>query len=470
MIPCIAIIGRPNVGKSTLFNCLTHSRQALVVDQPGVTRDRQFGQGYLEDQHYIVVDSGGIGESASSEIDLAMLKQARLAMVEADLIFFVVDARQGLTQIDQQIAKELRKQNKPVILVINKTDGLDAEVVKSDFYRLGFKNMATISASHNRGIESLLLEAFETLPHEEEPEQSITEEQAHDDVPKVAIIGRPNVGKSTLVNRMLGEERVIVCDMPGTTRDSIHINMKRMGKAYMLIDTAGVRKNKVAMDVVEKFSALKTLQAIKEANVVLLVFDAKIGLTDQDLSLISFTVDAGKCLIICANKWDGMDSDEKEQVKSQLSYRLKFADFAPIHTISALHGTGVGDLFKTIDKVYKSANKELDTKYLTEILETAIESHQPPLVRGKRIKLRYAHCGGHNPPTIVIHGNQTDELPQSYQKYLSNYFIKTLKLEGTPVKIICKSGQNPFAHKRNTLTPRQIYKKRRLMKYVKKSG
>lgn len=465
MTPVFAIIGRPNVGKSTLFNCLTHSKNALVVDQPGVTRDRQFGQGYLEDRQYIVVDSGGIGENSSAEIDLAMLKQARLAMTEADLIFFVVDGRQGLTQIDQQIAKELRKQNKPVILIVNKTDGLDSEVVKSDFYRLGFKNICTISASHNRGIDSLLLAAFEIIPYEGS-EPAITEDQ-NPDVPKVAIIGRPNVGKSTLVNRMLGEERVIVCDMPGTTRDAIHISMTRIGKQYTLIDTAGVRKNKVAMDVVEKFSAIKTLQAIKEANVVLLVFDAKIGLTDQDLSLISFTVEAGKCLIICANKWDGMESDEKEQVKNQLSYRLKFADFAPIHTISALHGTGVGDLFKTIDKVYASATKLLGTTDLTNILESAIESHQPPLVRGKRIKLRYAHCGGHNPPTIVIHGNQTDEIPQSYQKYLSNYFIKTLKLIGTPVKIICKSGQNPFAHKRNTLTPRQIYKKRRLMKYVK---
>ncbi len=467
MIPVIAIVGRPNVGKSTLFNRLTHSQQALVVDQPGVTRDRQFGQGYIEENDYIVIDSGGIGENGSSEIDELMLEQSQLAIHEADIIFFVVDGRQGLTAIDQEIAKELRKQDKPVILVINKTDGLDTELLKSDFYRLGFKNISTITASHNRGIEELLWQMFDILPEAPEEEEQSADSEAFDESPRVAIIGRPNVGKSTLVNRMLGEERVIVCDMPGTTRDSIYINMTRMGKAYTLIDTAGVRKNKTNMDVVEKFSAIKTMQAIKDANVVLLIFDAKLGLTDQDLSLISFTIDAGKCLVICANKWDGMDSDEKEQVKNQLSYRLKFADFAPTHTISALHGTGVGDLFKTIDKVYQSAHVALSTTNLTALLESALEAHQPPLVRGKRIKLRYAHCGGHNPPTIVIHGNQTDELPASYQKYLSNFFIKALKLEGTPVKVICKSGENPYAHKRNTLTPRQIYKKRRLMKYVK---
>ena len=475
MIPVFAIVGRPNVGKSTLFNRLTHSQKALVVDQPGVTRDRQFGQGYLEDNHYIVIDSGGIGESTSSEIDEAMLKQSRLAINEADLILFVVDGRQGLTHIDREIAKELRKQSTPVLLVINKTDGLDTEVIKGDFYRLGFNDIAAITASHNRGIEELLWQAFELIPEPEvideldgADESDFSDESEEDTAPpKVAIIGRPNVGKSTLVNRMLGEERVIVCDMPGTTRDSIHINMTRMGKSYTLIDTAGVRKKKVTMDVVEKFSAIKTLHAIKEANVVLLIFDAKMGLTDQDLSLISFTIDAGKCLIICANKWDGMEEDAKAQVKDQLEYRLKFADFALIHTISALHGTGVGDLFKSIDKVYQSANKLLGTTDLTELLECAIEAHQPPLVRGKRIKLRYAHWGGHNPPTIVIHGNQTEEVPQSYQKYLTNYFIKALKLVGTPVKLVFKSGENPYAHKRNILTPRQIYKKKRLMKHVK---
>ncbi len=466
MIPVFAIIGRPNVGKSTLFNRLTHSQQALVVDQPGVTRDRQFGQGYLNEDHYIVVDSGGIGEGASTEIDEAMIKQSRLAMMEADLILFVVDAK-NLTHIDKEIAKELRKQSKPILLVINKIDGLDPTVIIGDFYGLGFKDIVTITASHNRGMEELLLQAFKLVPKQETQEEPPVALDQNTQSPKVAIIGRPNVGKSTLVNRMLGEERVIVCDMPGTTRDSIHIQMSRMGKHYTLIDTAGVRKKKVVMDVVEKFSAIKTLHAIKEANVVVLVFDAKMGLTDQDLSLISFTIEAGKSLIICANKWDGMANDEKEQVKDQLQYRLKFADFAPIHTISALHGTGVGDIFKTIDKVYQSALKVLNTSDLTKLLETAIEAHQPPLVHGKRIKLRYAHCGGHNPPTIVIHGNQTDALPPSYQKYLSNYFIKSLKLEGTPVKVIFKSGENPYAHKRNTLTPRQIYKKRRLMRHVK---
>ncbi len=467
MIPVIAIVGRPNVGKSTLFNRLTHSQNALVVDQPGVTRDRQFGQGYIDENDYIVIDTGGIGEGDDSLIDASIIKQSRQAMLEADIIYFVVDGREGLTFTDKAIAKELRKQSKPVYLVINKTDGLDSQLARGDFYQLGFEHICSIAASHNRGIIDLLVHTFEILPAKEIAEE-VFEEEIDKQVPKVAIIGRPNVGKSTLVNRMLGEERVIVCDMPGTTRDCIHINMERMGKSYTLIDTAGVRKRKNVVEVVEKFSAIKTLQAIKDANVVLLVFDARLGLTDQDLSLISFTVEAGKCLIVCANKWDGMAADDREKVKEQLEYRLKFADFAPIYYISALHGTGVGDLFKSIDNVYRSAMVLMSTTDVTALLESAIEAHQPPLVRGKRIKLRYAHCGGHNPPTIVIHGNQTHEIPVSYQKYLSNYFIKSLKLVGTPVKVIFKSGENPYAGRRNTLTPRQLYKRKRLMKHVKK--
>ena len=347
-------------------------------------------------------------------------------------------------------------------------DGLDIQVAMSDFYQLGFEHSCPVAASQNRGIEDLLEQVFDVIPREDNiPAIPAPEELG---IPKVAMIGRPNVGKSTLVNRMLGEERVIVCDMPGTTRDSIQIKMERMGKSYILIDTAGVRKKKNVVEVVEKFSAIKTLQAIKDAHVVLLVFDARIGLTDQDLSLIDFTIEAGRSLIICANKWDGMSFEDREQVKVQLGYRLKFADFAPIYYISALHGTGVGELFKAIERAYESAMVTLTTTNLSEILESALESHPPPLVRGRRIKLRYAHCGGHNPPTIVIHGNQTEVLPQSYQRYLSNYFIKALKLEATPVRIICKTGENPFAGKRNILTKRQIFKRRRLMKHIKKNS
>lgn len=463
MIPVIAIVGRPNVGKSTLFNRLTRSQQALVVDEPGVTRDRQFGQGCYQNRSYIVIDTGGIIEDPQNQIDVAVVTQSLQAIQEANIVFFVVDARAGLMDFDREFAHSLRKEQKTVFLVVNKSDGLNVEVAMSEFYQLGFESIYPIAASHNQGVEQLLLKALEqieTTQVEDAPKESA--------LPYVAIVGRPNVGKSTLVNRMLGEERVIVCDHAGTTRDSIHISMERMGKTYTLIDTAGVRKRKNVSQVVEKFSIIKTLAAIKDANVVLVVFDAKLGLTDQDLTLINFTLEAGRGLIICANKWDGMEHEEREQVKQQLKQRLRFAEFAPTHFISALHGSGVGVLFSVIDNVYQCTRLDLSTTQLTAMMTRATEAHPPPLVHGRRIKLRYAHCGGHNPPTVVIHGNQTDDLPLSYQKYLSNYFIKELKLEGTPVKIICKSGENPFAGKRNILTKRQLYKRKRLMKHVKK--
>lgn len=467
MIPLIAIVGRPNVGKSTLFNCLTQSRQALVLDLPGVTRDRQCGHGEWHGQSYLVVDTGGIGEGRTQDlIDQAAHQQALQALDDADLILFVVDARQGLTPIDSEIAKMLRKQSKPMILVINKVDGLQIDVAKAEFYRSGFTNQAETAASHNRGISQLLDQALSLIPalSEEEPEL----EPRFRDCPKVAIIGRPNVGKSTLVNRLLGEDRVIVCDRPGTTRDSIYVPLERMGSQYTLIDTAGVRRKSSITDTLEKFSVIKTFQAIKDAHVVVMVFDAQIGLTDQDLTLLDLAIEEGRGLIICANKWDGLTPEDREQVKKQLLYRLRFAHFAPRHFISALHGSGVGNLFPLIDQVYESVNTELSTTDLSDILQRAIRSHEPPLVKGRRIKLRYAHCGGHHPLKVVIHGNQTEELPLSYQRYLSKFFMKTLKLIGTPVKIICKTGENPYKGKRNILTPRQIKSRERLMNFVKK--
>jgi GTP-binding protein len=445
---------------------------ALVVDEPGVTRDRQWGQGEWEDQPYIVIDTGGIIERPTDSIEIAMLKQSRQALQEADVIFFVLDARGGLTAFDQSFARELRTYGKTVFIVVNKIDGLDQNTVLADFYRLGFDHICAIAASQNRGIGDMLDEVFAVI-HANQPEieegEEILEPQAEETrrSPKVAIVGRPNVGKSTLVNRFLGEERVIVCDHPGTTRDSIYIPLERRGKNYTLIDTAGVRKRKKITEVVEKFSVVKTLQAIKNAHVVLLVMDAKAGVTDQDMTLIEFIIEAGKGLIICANKWDGMLEEEKESFKAQL-YRFNFCDFAPIRFISALYGTGVGDLFGTIDKVYDSAMVTLESAQLTEILEAAIEAHSLPVVKGRRIKLRFAHCGGHNPPIIVIHGNQTDSVPPSYQRYISNYFIKALDLVGTPVKVVFKTGENPFAGRRNTLTPRQMNKRKRLMKHVRK--
>lgn len=469
MIPVIAIVGRPNVGKSTLFNRLTRSQQALVVDEPGVTRDRQFGQGECNDQSYIVIDTGGILEDPQDEIESATVKQSLQAVKEAHVLFFVVDGRQGLTHFDRQLANELRKQDKPVFLVINKTDGLQAQVAAAEFYQLGFDLVYPIAASHNQGIEPLLEDALACIELPPVLEEEVIErEEKH--IPKVALVGRPNVGKSTLANRMLGEERVIVCDYPGTTRDSIYIEMQRMGKHYTLIDTAGVRRKKNVTQAVEKFSIIKTLQAIKDADVVLLVLDARAGVSDQDLRLIDFVIEAGRSLIILANKWDGMSDEDREQFKNQVTYRLRFAQFASVYYISALHGSGVGDIFGAIDDAYKSAHLALDTSELSKMLEDAITAHPPPLVHGRRIKLRYAHCGGHNPLVIVIHGNQTEDLPLSYQRYLSKYFIKALNLESTPVKIICKSGENPYAGKRNTLTPRQAYKRKRLMDYVKKQA
>lgn len=466
MIPVIALVGRPNVGKSTLFNRLTNSRQALVLNEPGVTRDRQFGQGKLGDKPYIVIDTGGIIDHPLEEIDKATLKQSHQAISEASILFFVVDTKDGLTPFDLQLAKALRKHNKTIILVMNKLDGAPTDMAKMEFSPLGFTHMFATTASQNWGIESLVTHALSQVECDDEtPIESLE----NNPLPKVAIIGRPNVGKSTLVNRMLGEERVIVCDYPGTTRDSIYISMERMGKQYTLIDTAGVRRKRSVHEVVEKFSVVKTLQAIKDANVVILAFDAREGLTDQDLSLIDFTIEAGSGLIICANKWDGMASEDKDYVKKQLAQRLRFADFVPIHYISALHGTGVGDLFKIINRVYQCATIELSTTQVTDILNRALEAHQPPLVHGRRIKLRYAHCGGHNPPTIIIHGNQTEDLPQSYQRFLAKYYMKVLKLIGTPVKIICKTGDNPYKDKVNILTPRQIKKRQRLMTHVKKS-
>lgn len=468
-LPVIAIIGRPNVGKSTLFNRMTHSRLALVNDEPGVTRDRQYSEVEYLDRQFLVVDTGGVEEVPVNEIEKAIYKQSEEACKEADVIYFVVDGRTGLSPVDNFIASQVRKLEKPVYVVVNKTDGIDKATAQADFFGLGFTKVLPIAASQNLGIETLLEETLALLPEEETVlEEAEAKEQKLN--PKVAIIGRPNVGKSTLMNRMLGHEQVIVCDMPGTTRDSIYIPMERHGKAYTLIDTAGVRKKKKVSDFIEKISAIKTLQAIKEANVVLLVFDAKLGLADQDLTLIDFTIRAGKGLVICANKWDGMTEDDKQQVKTTLNYRLKFAKFASTHYISALHGTGVGHLFAEIDKVYQSAMLPFSTSHLSKLLENAIEANPPPLVKGRRIKLRYAHCGGHNPPTIVIHGNQTDNLPQTYQKYLSNFFLKALNLSGTPVKVVCKSGDNPYAGKRNLLTKRQIIKKKRLMKHVKKKA
>ncbi|RNC77992.1 ribosome biogenesis GTPase Der [Piscirickettsia salmonis] len=463
MLPVVALVGRPNVGKSTLFNRLTKSRDALVHDQPGVTRDRQYGEGCLGEKPFIVIDTGGVGEH-DGQIDQKMLAQSWQAALEADVVLLLVDGRAGMTSVDEEIAQNLREIHKKVYLVVNKTDGIDAMVASAEFYALGYPDVYTIAASHGRGVLSLIESTLESFDLDFFKE--IEEEKALG--VKVALVGRPNVGKSTLTNRLLGEERVVAFDEPGTTRDSIFIPMQKNGKEYTLIDTAGVRRRKNVKDVVEKFSIIKTLQAIEAAHVVVMMFDAQAGIVDQDLSLLGFAVDAGKSIVIAVNKWDGLESQVREYIKTELSRKLTFTDYVRIHFISALHGTAVGDLFASVDEAYDSATRILSANQLTQILQKSTQMHAPPLVKGRRIKLRFAHCGGHNPPVIVIHGNQTTSLPEAYRRYLVHQFRKEIKLMGTPIRLEFKTGENPFAGKKNELTERQVNRKRRYMKIVKK--
>ncbi|MCH8538202.1 MAG: ribosome biogenesis GTPase Der [Alkalimonas sp.] len=494
MLPVVALVGRANVGKSTLFNRLTRTRDALVADYPGLTRDRKYGSVQYDDLAFIVVDTGGIDGDAQG-IEVEMAEQSLRAIDEADIVLFMLDARAGLTSADMGIAEYLRKSEKTVFLVANKTDGLDADTAVADFYSLGLGQVWPIAAAHGRGLSVLLNDALlPLLQLEDEPDQADTagdveladlddampddetvDEQPFQDKPiKLAIVGRPNVGKSTLTNRILGEERVVVFDMPGTTRDSIFIPMQRNERDYILIDTAGVRRRGRIDDKVEKFSVVKTLQAIEEANVVLLVLDAQQGIADQDLSILGFALNAGRSLVIAVNKWDGLNDGIKDEIKRELDRRLGFIDFARLHFISALHGSGVGNLFESVEEAYDSATKRISTSILTRIMKMAQDDHQPPLVQGRRVKLKYAHAGGYNPPLIVIHGNQVSALPESYKRFLMNYYRKALQIMGTPIRIEFREGDNPFAteQKRATLTPNQLYKRERLLKArqkVKKS-
>jgi GTP-binding protein len=465
MIPVIALVGRPNVGKSTLFNRLTRTQDALVAAVPGLTRDRKYGEGRIGDRPFIVVDTGGLA-AGDRELDGLMERQAWQAIGEADLVFFLVDARDGLTGTDEDIAANLRRRGKPLTLVVNKTDGLDENTVLGDFYRLGLGEPQPVSATHGRGVERLLRTALATLPL---PADSGTpeEEPADEQSVRVAIVGRPNAGKSTLVNRILGEERVLASDQPGTTRDSIFIPFERDGVAYTLIDTAGVRRRARVTEAIEKFSIIKTLQSIDAAQVVILVLDARAGIGEQDATLAGYIAEKGRALVLAVNKWDGLEAHERRMVKDQLDRKLPFLGFASVRFISALHGTGVGELFPLVRRAYASAMRELSTPQLTEILEEAVSAHQPPLVRGRRIKLRYAHQGGRNPPLIVIHGNQTESVPDTYRRYLENAFRAALKLSGTPVRIEFRTGGNPYQGRRNTLSPRQVSRRRRMMRHVK---
>ena len=539
MSKVVALVGRPNVGKSTLFNRLTKTRDALVADFPGLTRDRKYGRAMYNDYEYILIDTGGI-DGSEEGIETRMAEQSLQAIDEADLVFFLVDARNGLTSGDYMIADYIRRHQKKTVLVANKIDGLDSDVATAELYALGISNIYPISATHGRGLSSLLDEVlspvlsdgeehelpqpgpfddpeaikwekgFDFLDNvpmdkeaggfdwhawklrhqkkddagdtdgesgsekaeagEKKPENDEEHDGSFSDLPiKFAIVGRPNVGKSTLTNRMLGEERVIVYDMPGTTRDSIYIPLKKEDQEYIVIDTAGVRKRKKVNEAVEKFSVVKTLQAIEDSNVTILVIDANAGVTDQDLSLLSFIIQSGRSLVIAVNKWDGLDKEVKEKVKQDLELRLGFVDFAEIHFISALHGTGVGHLFESILSAYKSATTRVSTSKLNRILTMATQELQPPLSNGRRVKLKYAHAGGYNPPRIIIHGNKTGDLTDAYKRYLNNYYRKSLHIIGTPISLEFHDSENPFEGKKNKLTQSQIRKRKRMMDFVKKA-
>jgi GTP-binding protein len=442
MLPTLVLVGRPNVGKSTLFNRLTKSRDALVADLPGLTRDRHYGRGVVGDFPYLVVDTGGFEPQVDSGILAEMARQTLLAIDEADVIVFLVDGRQGVTLQDKEIANRLRRSGRPVFLAVNKTEGMNRAVVSAEFHELALGDPLAVSSAHGEGVRELVRLALEAFAPEEEPETVAENEQK---VPKVAIVGRPNVGKSTLVNALLGEERVIAFDQPGTTRDSIYIDLERNGKHYTLVDTAGVRKRGKVFEAIEKFSVIKTMQAIEDANVVILVVDAQDGITEQEAHIAAYILDSGRALVVAINKWDGLDQDKRDWIKHEIDRKLKFLDFAKFHYISALKGTGLTPLLQSVDGAYQSAMTKMPTPKLTRVLMDVTQQHQPPISKGIRPRLRYAHQGGSNPPLIVIHGNHVDGIKDSYRRYLEGVFLKAFQLSGTPLRVQFKQGENPYA-------------------------
>ena len=464
MRPLVALVGRPNVGKSTLFNALTRTRDALVHDEPGVTRDRNYGVCRLDPERpFVLVDTGGI---AGSEEGLAgaTARQSRAAAEEADLVLFVVDGREGASSLDDEILAWLRKVDTPTFLIINKVDGIDEQAALNDFARYGIKEKFGVSSAHRHGIDELLSRVLSALPEDGDAE-------ILDNDPgrvRIAFVGRPNVGKSTLVNRILGEERMIASDVPGTTRDSIAVDLERDGRKYRLVDTAGIRRKARVEEAVEKFSIVKTLQAIEQCQVAVIMLDAGEGVTEQDASVLGAVLDAGRALVIAINKWDGQSDYQRSQTESLLSRKLAFVEWAEAVRISALHGSGLRELFKAVHRAHASATREFGTAEVTKALEVAYETNPPPVVRGHVAKLRFAHPGGNNPPTFIVHGTRLRTLSDSYRRYLENFFRKRFKLVGTPVRFVFKEGDNPYKDKKNVLTERQVVKKRRLLRHVKR--
>ncbi|HZX79998.1 MAG TPA: ribosome biogenesis GTPase Der [Lysobacter sp.] len=464
MLPLVALVGRPNVGKSTLFNVLTRTRDALVHDEPGVTRDRNYGVARPEGRPaFAVVDTGGIaGEDEG--LAGATARQARAAAEEADVVLFVVDGREGPSALDDEILQWLRRTGRPTVLVVNKTDGIDAQQALNEFVRYGLSDRIAVAASHRHGVDALLARVYAHLPE-------AGAAPVLDDDPsriRVAFIGRPNVGKSTLVNRLLGEERMIASEVPGTTRDSVSVDMERDGRRYRLIDTAGLRRKSRVDEAVEKFSAFKTLAAIEQCQVAVVLLDGSEGITDQDATVLGYALDAGRALVVAVNKWDGLTEYQRDQAATLLSRKLGFVEWAETVRISAKHGSGLRELFAAIHRAHASATKEFSTSEVTRAVEIAYETNPPPAVRGHVAKMRFAHPAGNNPPTFVVHGTRLRTLGDTYRRYLENFFRKRFKLVGTPVRFVFREGSNPYEGKKNELSERQVAKKRRLIRHAKR--
>jgi len=442
--PVIALVGRPNVGKSTLFNRLTRSRDAIVHDVPGVTRDRHYGEGRQGSRAFIAIDTGGLEPGAEEGIFVEMARQAEQAIAEADAVIFMVDGRAGLTAGDREIAGKLRRLSSPVYLAVNKAEGMQPDIAVAEFHELGLGDPAAISGAHGEGVRELIDLALSKFPFQEEPSDEDAPEKGH---PRVAIVGRPNVGKSTLINALVGEERVIAFDKPGTTRDPIEVPFERAGRRYTLIDTAGVRRRGKTGTPVEFFSIVKALQAIEAANVAVLTLDAVDGVTEQDAHVAGYILERGRALVLAVNKWDAATKEQRERMKSELQWKLGFLNYAEVHTISAKEGKGMGVLMRSVDSAYAAAMSRLSTPKLTRALISALEKQSPPKVGVIRPKLRYAHQGGVNPPRIIIHGNALDRVPDTYKRYLEGFFRNKFELIGTPMAIEFRTGRNPYAGK-----------------------
>lgn len=468
MLPVVAIVGRPNVGKSTLFNRLTGTRDAIVADRPGLTRDRRYGTARRHGAPFIVVDTGGLTDE-SGDLASRVGDQVRRALDEADRIVLLTDARAGRNAADDAIADRVRRLGKPIVLAVNKTDGLDERTALSEFHALGLDVPIPISAAHGRGIGALVraLVAEEEAAPEEAGDAEPPEDGRQGPV-RIAIIGRPNAGKSTLVNRLLGEDRVLTHDSPGTTRDSVFVPFERGGRPFVLIDTAGLRRRSRVSDTVEKISAIKALQAIEAAHVAVLMLDAEDGVSEQDARLLGYLLDAGRALVIALNKWDRLDPGMRSAARDAVSRRLGFIDFSAIHPVSALRGEGLGALMRSVEEAWAAATTRMAAGELTRIMQAATARHPPPVVRGRRIRLRYAHQGGINPPVVVIHGNSAEETPEPYARYLARAVRTRFGLRGTPLRIEFRSNENPYAGRRNTLTPRQARHRKRLLRHARR--